>query len=58
MDNENTVVTSFGVSGIPTKFIIAKNGDIRFKSVGFSGNADAVADEISMMIEMINEETK
>ncbi|MCU0391434.1 MAG: redoxin domain-containing protein [Thermoflexibacter sp.] len=58
MDNENTVVTSFGVSGIPTKFIIDKNGDIRFKSVGFSGNADAVADEISMMIEMINEETK
>lgn len=58
LDNDNTVVANFGVSGIPTKYIIDKNGDIRFKSVGFSGNTEATVQEISLVIEMLNEETK
>lgn len=54
MDNENKVVADYKVSGIPTKFIIDKNGFIRFQSVGFSGNTDQVVTEITEMINMIN----
>jgi thiol-disulfide isomerase/thioredoxin len=52
MDNDDKVVADFKVNGIPTKFVIDKTGNIRFKSVGFSGNDDALVDEISMMVEM------
>ncbi|HRI62144.1 MAG TPA: TlpA disulfide reductase family protein [Saprospiraceae bacterium] len=52
MDNDNKVVTSFGVSGIPTKFIVDKFGKIRFKSVGYAGSADALVDELSLMIDV------
>ena len=52
MDNDNAVVKSFGVSGIPTKFVVDKKGKIRFKSVGFSGNDDELVRELDMMIEM------
>ncbi len=52
MDNDNAVVTAFGVSGIPTKFVVDKKGKIRFKSVGFGGNDDELVTELSMMIEM------
>ncbi|MBS1752578.1 MAG: TlpA disulfide reductase family protein [Ferruginibacter sp.] len=52
LDNEDKVVADFKVSGIPTKFIIDKTGNIRFKSVGFGGNDDALIDEVSMMVEM------
>ena len=46
------VVNDYKVSGIPTKFIIDKNGKIRFKSVGFGGGEDGLVDEISAMIEL------
>ena len=52
MDNENKMVADFEVSGIPTKFIIDKTGNIRFKSVGFSGSVDGLADEVVEMVEM------
>ncbi len=52
MDNDNKMVTDFEVSGIPTKFILDKDGNIRFKSVGFEGNTDALADEVKEMVEM------
>lgn len=52
LDEENKVVENFGVSGIPTKFIIDKNGNIRFKSVGFGGDNDALVEELSLMIEL------
>lgn len=50
MDNDNKVVGNFGVAGIPTKFIIDKKGVIRFKSVGFAGSDEALVDELSQMI--------
>ncbi len=53
MDNEDKMVADYGVSGIPTKFIIDKNGKIRFKAVGFSGSTDGLADEIDMMVDMV-----
>ena len=52
LDDESKVVAEFKVQGIPTKFVIDKTGNIRFKSVGFSGNDDALVDEVSMMVEM------
>jgi thiol-disulfide isomerase/thioredoxin/Rps23 Pro-64 3,4-dihydroxylase Tpa1-like proline 4-hydroxylase len=54
LDLDNKVIESFKVSGIPTKFLIDKNGNIRFKSVGFAGNTDQMVEEISTMISMIN----
>lgn len=50
MDNDNKVVEKFKVSGIPTKFVIDKNGKIRFKSVGFNGSDDGLVQELSIMI--------
>jgi thiol-disulfide isomerase/thioredoxin len=52
MDNEDKMVKDFDVSGIPTKFIIDKAGNIRFKAIGFEGNTDALADEVIDMVEM------
>ena len=52
MDDENKMVEDFKVSGIPTKFIIDKEGKIRFKSVGFGGNDDSLVEELSTMIEL------
>jgi peroxiredoxin len=48
------VVTSYDVSGIPTKFVIDKNGNIRFKYIGYSGSSDKVFEEVSNMIELTN----
>lgn len=48
----NKVVESYKVSGIPTKFVIDKQGVIRFKFTGFSGGEDAAVEEVSTMIEM------
>jgi thiol-disulfide isomerase/thioredoxin len=52
MDLEDSVVSSFGVSGIPTKFILDKSGKIRFKSVGWSGSAEGLVTELSTMIDL------
>lgn len=52
LDTEDKVVSEFGVTGIPTKFVIDGNGKIRFKSVGYSGNLDGLVDELDTMIEI------
>ena len=46
------VVSAFEVTGIPTKFIIDKSGNIRFKYVGYSGTPEKVVDEVSAMVDM------
>jgi peroxiredoxin len=53
MDLENKVVEAYGVEGIPTKFVVDKNGKIRFKSVGFMGDDQELVDELSLMIDMV-----
>lgn len=53
MDLENKTVVDFGVSGVPTKFVLDKNGQIRFKSIGYSGNNEAMVEELSMVIEIL-----
>jgi len=52
LTKENKVVSSYGVSGIPAKFIIDPQGVIRFHLTGFDGNNEEAVNEISMMIEM------
>jgi thiol-disulfide isomerase/thioredoxin len=47
------VISQYKVEGIPTKFIIDGNGNIRFKAVGFSGSADGVVKEIDMMVGLV-----
>lgn len=46
------VVSDYKVDGIPTKFIVDANGNIRFKKVGGSANANATVKELDIMIEM------
>ncbi|MCX2450920.1 TlpA disulfide reductase family protein [Pedobacter sp. PLR] len=46
------VITAYNVPGIPTKFIIGPDGNIKFKAVGFSGTADAVVEELDQMISL------
>ncbi len=55
MDNDNKVVESFKVSGIPTKFVVDKNGITRFKSVGYGGSIDKLMSELTAMIDMAKE---
>ena len=52
MDNDSKVVEQFKVSGIPTKFVIDKNGVIRFKSIGFDGSDDKLISELTAMIDI------
>lgn len=51
-DEAFAVIGDFKVEGIPTKFVIDRNSNIRFKAVGFSGSADATVSELSAMIDM------
>lgn len=53
MDNTNATVTDFKVEGIPCKFIIDKNGNVRYKVVGFESNEGKLFDEMTAMIESI-----
>jgi peroxiredoxin len=50
--NAFVVVEDFKVEGIPTKFVIDRNNNIRFKAVGFNGSAEATVNEITAMIDM------
>lgn len=49
---DNMVVDKYGITGIPTKFVIDPKGKIRFRLTGFSGGNDAAVEEISAMIEL------
>jgi thiol-disulfide isomerase/thioredoxin len=55
MDTDNAIVEQFKVNGIPTKFILDKEGKIRFKSMGYSGDDDKLLAELSTMIDMANQ---
>ena len=52
MDNDDKVIGSYGVSGIPTKYVLDRNGKIRFKTIGFDGSDEGLAEELSLMIEV------
>lgn len=47
------VVESYGPKGIPAKYIVDKEGNIRFKLVGFSGSDEQTVNELSSMIDSL-----
>jgi peroxiredoxin len=53
MDEDNRVIEKYKVSGIPTKFIIDVQGNIRFKSIGFAGSDDKLVEELSTMVNLV-----
>jgi len=57
LDTEDKVVASYGVEGIPTKFVIDQKGKIRFKSIGFNGD-DELIKEISLLIDILDGDQK
>ena len=53
MDDEDKVVAQYKVEGIPTKFVIDKEGIVRFKTTGYyEGDDDKLINELSAMIEL------
>ena len=55
LDEKDKIVEAYDVKGIPTKFVIDAEGNIRFKSVGYSGNKEKAVEELALMIEMSKE---
>lgn len=53
VSKKNEVVESYGAKGIPAKYIIDKEGNIRFKLVGFSGSDEQAVSELSEMIDIL-----
>ena len=51
LDNEGDVATKYGVTGIPTKFVVDRNGTVAFKSIGFSG--PDMEEELTQQIEIL-----
>lgn len=58
LDSDNAVIESFKVEGIPTKFVIDKNGIIRFKSVGYNSNEEKAMAELTAMINLSASQSK
>ena len=53
MDDENKMVSDFGVKGIPAKFILDGEGNIRISSTGYKGSEEGLIDEISLAVEVL-----
>ena len=53
LDLDDRVVSSFGVTGIPTKFVVDKKGVVRFKAIGYGGSPEGLVEELSAMIELV-----
>ena len=53
VSKKSEVVASYGAKGIPAKYIIDKEGNIRFKLVGFSGSEEQAVNELSEMIDIL-----
>jgi len=54
IDTDDKVIDDFKVSSIFSKIIMDKNGNVRFKSTEVNTNYEMMADELQMMIEMVN----
>ncbi len=52
IDGTDAIVGCFGVTGIPTKFYVDKQGKVQYKEVGFPG-ADVFVDEASDKIDVL-----
>lgn len=47
------VIESYGAKGIPAKYVIDREGNIRFKLTGFSGSDEETVKELKAMVDMI-----
>lgn len=58
-DKDSRITEAFGVRGIPTTFVIGKNGRIQFKKVGFGGGdmEPKLALKIDMLLNDQNKES-
>lgn len=54
MDNTDEVAKQYKAKNIPAKFVIDKNGKLRFRATGFSSDADLM-EEIEAMITLANQ---
>ncbi|SMC44288.1 TlpA family protein disulfide reductase [Pedobacter africanus] len=52
MDNTDQVAKDYKAKNIPAKFVIDKNGKLRFRAAGFSSDADLM-EEIEAMVELV-----
>ncbi|MCC5932337.1 MAG: TlpA family protein disulfide reductase [Cyclobacteriaceae bacterium] len=55
IDDDTKVVEKYKVEGIPTKFVIGPDGNIRFKSVGYQADKNKALKEMQIMVELANE---
>ena len=56
IDENNKVVKSFEVTGLPTKYFIGQDGKIYFKEIGFSG--DGMTKDMNIMLDVIRKNVK
>jgi thiol-disulfide isomerase/thioredoxin len=49
---DDDTIEKYGVTGIPTKFVIDREGKLQFKSIGFE-SGDAMVKELTTQIEML-----
>lgn len=53
-DNRQSLVLSkYKIQSIPTKFVIDKYGNIRFRYTGYTGSSESLMKEIIMMIDLV-----
>lgn len=57
-DGLNKVIESYKVNAIPTKFIVDKEGNIRFKFTGAAPGEEAAVEEVVAMIELATANSK
>lgn len=49
-EGEYEVISKFGVQGIPAKFLIGRDGNVKYQFSGFSGGTDATFEELDYVI--------
>ena len=55
LDGQQKMAKAYKVQGIPTKVVIGPDGRVRYRHVGYSGNAETTVDELTMVVEMLKE---
>ena len=53
LDAQSSASSDFGVTGIPTKIIIDKQGKVRYKITAAETDEDKLIEEINLMVESI-----
>jgi peroxiredoxin len=51
LDIGGGVAQSYGVNGIPAKFLVGKDGKIKYKSTGYLGSNEKIVEEMTQWIE-------